>query len=182
MVYFNISCLPLGRSTHVINVSNIILTCYEQRDKRNKIVNEIELFPSQYFSVHFAKKSKHHKWKYQCIHFHAADSEQCQAWVDGIQNLLMGEKLILCLFKFTLSFWLFSIYSTPVIDIIKDPTNWILIFSTFWVKLRCVTSTMLAGKKSILHRCRHSCFLNRTIKTKIIVFHSPTNIFTIFLS
>ncbi|XP_057296040.1 ceramide kinase-like [Hydractinia symbiolongicarpus] len=78
------------RSTHVINVSNIILTCYEQRDKKNKIVNEIELFPSQYFSVHFAKKCKHHKWKYQCIHFHAADSEQCQAWVDGIQNLLMG--------------------------------------------------------------------------------------------
>jgi len=72
-----------------IELCNVIFTKYEHKpDKHKKDKNEIELFPGQYFSINFAKRIKHHKWKYQSYTLQTSDGEQCQSWVDTITNKL----------------------------------------------------------------------------------------------
>ena len=88
IAYLHKKLLFLGTVKHMISISNVIVAHYEHKS-REKGANEVELFPNQYFVLHFAKRIKK-KWKPQSLLFCADETSKCQAWVEGIQGVLKG--------------------------------------------------------------------------------------------
>lgn len=72
---------------HTIDLKDVLNAHYE-RSFRQKSSNEIELFPTQYFSVHYCRKAKSNKLKYHHVVFQTVDCETCQCWVDNIKASL----------------------------------------------------------------------------------------------
>eukprot|EP00111_Clytia_hemisphaerica_P021312 TCONS_00062731-protein len=73
---------------HDVELNNIIIAQYERGFHKKAPQNEIELFPTQYFSVHYCRKIKGNKLKHHHVVFQAKESEICKSWVDSIKSTI----------------------------------------------------------------------------------------------
>lgn len=84
----------LERITHSVYLRDIIAVDYEQGVDKKSRSDEIELFPSRFFSIHHAHKSKVNRLKYQQLIFQCADCDVCKVWVENLKQLVAGSQVL----------------------------------------------------------------------------------------
>ena len=86
MFYFHIETIQ-----HDVSLKDVIIAQYERGFHKKTLQNEIELFPTQYFSVHYCRKIKGNRLKHHHVVFQAPESEICKSWVDNIKATLKSK-------------------------------------------------------------------------------------------
>ena len=61
-----------------------------ERNKKKGKTNEIELFPTNCFSISYIARTRNHRWKCKRAVFHCMESTVCQRWVETIRGVLSG--------------------------------------------------------------------------------------------
>ncbi|XP_047122661.1 ceramide kinase isoform X1 [Hydra vulgaris] len=86
---------PTGKSKSYVNISHIIQVHYDQQKSDN---DEIELYPSQQFTVHYVIKLKQHKLKNCSLTFNTSDTKTCERWLkilkDKVKEFSHPKKLL----------------------------------------------------------------------------------------
>ena len=91
-LFFNFTSFFISETVHHdVELKDIIIAQYERGFHKKAPQNEIELFPTQYFSVHYCRKIKGNKLKHHHIVFQAKESEICKSWVDSIKSTIKSK-------------------------------------------------------------------------------------------
>jgi len=82
-----------GKAACKVLLEEIVAVSYEhdfERNKKKGKINEIELFPNNYFSISYISRTRNHRWKCKKSLFHSSEASICQKWVESIRNILTG--------------------------------------------------------------------------------------------
>ncbi len=79
-----------GSTCQRIHLQEIFAVTHETGSEKSNGSDEIELSPTNQFTIHNITRCNNHKWRTKKLSFACEDCILCQAWVDGLRNSLAG--------------------------------------------------------------------------------------------